>query len=268
MSGSTFVEAFAGGGGAALALLVDGHVDRLILNDLDRAVYCFWRSVTRWSDEFIDRIQAAKLNMDEWHVQRAVYRHPGNAREVDLGFATFYLNRCNRSGIINNGGPIGGKEQKGTWRLDARFNKTELVRRVKRLADFGDRIEARRTDATELVASLGSELKGERLFVYADPPYWNKAEQLYLNHFASEDHLRFAECLSRVDDLKWAVTYDDVADLRTAYKAHQIVPFNLRYSAHIKSKSGGEVLIAPQGIQLTPDTLKMLKQLSGARSAL
>ena len=66
--------------------------------------------------------------------------------ELALGFATFFLNRTNRSGILN-GGIIGGRDQTGPWKIDARFNAPELVHRIESIAGMRDRIKLTRQDA-------------------------------------------------------------------------------------------------------------------------
>ena len=69
--------------------------------------------------------------MAEWRQQREVYGRRETADLDELGFATLFLNRTNRSGIIG-GGVIGGKQQHGAWGLDARFTKSDLVQRIKK----------------------------------------------------------------------------------------------------------------------------------------
>src|SRR5207248_2479181 len=128
-----YVEPYAGGAGAALALLILGKVDSIVINDLDRAVFAFWKAVTENTDNFIQRIRQTPLTINEWYRQREIYRQP-DTELYDLGFAAFFLNRTNRSGILD-GGVIGGKNQTGKWSLDARFNKEALIKKIEVLAD-------------------------------------------------------------------------------------------------------------------------------------
>ena len=71
--------------------------------------------------------------MKEWEKQKRIYENTRS--EFLLGFATFFLNRTNYSGVIT-GGPIGGFEQKGQWKIDARFNKKSLIDRIERISYF------------------------------------------------------------------------------------------------------------------------------------
>ena len=152
--GCTYVEPFAGGAGAGVKLLAEGHVDRIIINDRDRAIYSFWKSVLNRTEAFIDRLMTVELTISEWERQRDIYRNPGRRSQIDLGFAAFFLNRCNRSGIIVKAGPIGGLEQKGKWKLDARFNREGLASRVREIASFEDRVEVLGVDAEDLMRQL------------------------------------------------------------------------------------------------------------------
>lgn len=262
LQGCTYVEPFAGGAGAGLKLLSDGHVDRVIINDADKAVYAFWKSIVTEPDNFIDRIMHAPLNVEEWERQREVYRRPGRRKRIDLGFAAFYLNRCNRSGIIMNGGPIGGYDQKGKWKIDARFNRTELSARITHLAGYGDRIAVFNMDAKQLLADLEVVAPNERCFVYADPPYYMKGQELYLNHFADEDHASFAEAILDLEDTAWAITYDAHPRIRSLYSSQRIQSFRLRYSAHHESTEGGELLITPRYLIVDPEVRVKLNKLS------
>jgi len=119
-------EPFAGGAGASLTLLFEEEAPGIYINDLDPAIRDFWWCVTKRCDELAHRIRKARVSIREWHRQRDIFRSTRRISRVDRGFAAFYLNRCNRSGVIFNGGPIGGIEQNGRWKIDARFNKRIL----------------------------------------------------------------------------------------------------------------------------------------------
>jgi len=116
----TYVEPYAGGAGAALKLLFENRVSSIIINDFDRAIYSFWKSAVFQSEKFIDKIESTEVTIEEWNNQKEIYLNK-RSNQFDLGFATFYLNRTNRSGIIE-GGPIGGIKQKGKWLINARWN--------------------------------------------------------------------------------------------------------------------------------------------------
>ena len=265
VQGCTYVEPFAGGAGAGVKLLTEGHVDRIIINDRDRAVYCFWKSIMQRTSKFVERVMNVELTIPEWEKQRDVYRSPVRRSEFDLGFAAFYLNRCNRSGIIVKAGPIGGIAQTGKWKIDARFNREGLAGRIDELAGYGDRISVSCEDASDLIRSLKIAARREQFFVYADPPYYVQGKALYLNHYADQDHASFARLITRTKQFPWVMTYDDVPRIREIYQSMNISPFRLRYSAHKTSLEGGEVFIAPPHVEL-PDNLNLTLQ-ARARNA-
>lgn len=258
LQGSVFVEPFAGGAGAAIKLLSGEHVERIIINDADRAVFCFWQAVMRDTGQFVDRINNIPLTVAEWRRQRTIYHGSKRQPRLDLGFAAFYLNRCNRSGIIKNGGPIGGLNQCGEWRIDARFNRENLAKRVTELADFGDRVVVLQKDALDLVGRLREVTGGADAFVYADPPYYRKGRELYMSHYSDDDHCAFSELIQTQRDLAWVVTYDNTEEIQTLYADSCSLPFRLRYSAHHSSTEGGEILISPEHVVVPSSATQML----------
>ena len=242
-SGGTYIEPYAGGAGAALALLFEEHVDRIVINDADYRIYAFWRAALSQTEAFVEGVRTVKLSVAEWRRQRAIYQRGRRESILRLGFATFYLNRCNRSGIIASGGPIGGLNQRGKWKIDARFNRAELAARIRRLAAYRDRIEVRNLDALACLRSTVRSLPGAaRPFAYLDPPYFAKAEDLYMDHYAPGDHAAVAEFARKELDVPWVMTYDDVPEIRRLYRRLRLVPLVLDYSARDR-RQGREMLI-------------------------
>lgn len=201
--GGQYVEPFAGGAGVAIELLLCNVVSRIHLNDVCPAVYAFWHSVINNPDELCRRIRSASLTVEEWRVQREIYRAPQEHSREDLGFAMFYLNRCNRSGILN-GGVIGGLNQDGTWKMDARFSRNNLITRIENIANRCNDIKLRNWDAGRYLRDYVTRLSKNTL-VYCDPPYFNKADRLYPNHYKAEDHERLAAQIQKELKTYWLV---------------------------------------------------------------
>lgn len=239
----TYAEPFAGGAGAALALLFDEHVQRIMINDADPAIAAFWRAMLYQKAGFLKLVQSVPLTIREWTKQREIYQQPRKHSALRVGFATFYLNRCNRSGIIASGGPIGGKAQSGTWKLDARFNREELTRRIEKISLYRDRIDLYNLDAIEFLEQHVAKLpKKTPAFTYLDPPYFAKGRGLYLNYYKAEDHAALAKHLKISSPFKWVLSYDNVPQIKRLYSALRAVSFNLDYSARERRK-GKELLI-------------------------
>ncbi len=245
----TYVEPYAGGAGAAINLLLSGKVERIVLNDADRSVWSFWHSILNHTEAFIDLIKSTPVTVDEWRRQRAIY-HQRPRRILELGFAAFYLNRCNRSGIMTNGGVIGGLDQAGKWKIDARYNQVELIRRIECIAKLRDRIRVCQLDAIEFLRSdLLREQDRSRYFIYLDPPYYVKGSRLYLNFYEPKDHAALARFLRRIKNVHWLVTYDNTPEIRALYGWSTITDFHLHYSAAC-SRQGSEIMIPSPQLKL------------------
>jgi|ERR1043166_6548909 DNA adenine methylase len=242
-SGGVYVEPYAGGAGVALALLFGEHVDRVVINDADACIFAFWRSLLCKTEKFVKLLYKTPITVQEWSRQRKIYVHPKQYSELSVGFATFYLNRCNRSGIIMNGGPIGGQKQTGKWKIDARFNRTELERRIRRIALYKDRISVFNLDAIDLLNSQVDALsRKERRFVYLDPPYYAKGRDLYLNYYEHDDHARLAGHMRRQTKFPWVMSYDNVPQIAALYKDLRQIRFGLDYTAR-ERHAGTELMI-------------------------
>lgn len=242
-------EPYAGAAGASLELLFAERVESIAINDLDYRIFSFWWAALNRTEEFLERIDSAKLSIREWKRQRDIYRNPRKYKRTDVGFATFYLNRTNRSGILVNGGPIGGVKQTGKWGLDARFTRSTLIDRVSRIAAYKERITISNLDAISFVNSLTLQFGHKSLFIYLDPPYYVKGADLYLSTYKHEDHVAVGRALRALAHLPWAMTYDDVPEIRKIYRTCQLLPFQLRYTAQ-RRRNGSELFIAPKKLVL------------------
>lgn len=248
LTSSTYVEPYAGGAGAALGLLISGQVANIEINDLDPALYAFWRSVVDEPDEFSQRICTVDLTVDEWEKQRDIYHNAPRDNFLELGFATFYLNRTNRSGVLN-GGPIGGKDQTGNYKIDARFNRETLLERIRLIALHASRITVTNRDGRETIKQHADDVNA---FIYADPPYFEKAGSLYMNAFNSDDHEDLATCLNGVDIARWVLTYDNVPQVRELYSARRSRLFSLNYSAHRVTRAQ-EIMVFSDSLTIPTD---------------
>ncbi|SMO79656.1 DNA adenine methylase [Solitalea koreensis] len=235
-----YIEPYAGGASVALSLLFNEYASRIVINDIDRSIFSFWHSVINNTDELCQLIHDTPVTMDVWEQQKIVQKEKEQFGLLEVGFSTFFLNRTNRSGILN-AGAIGGRQQLGDWKIDARFNKTDLKKRIERIALYKDKIELHNSDAVQLVNALQKTLPAKSLF-YLDPPYYVKGKDLYLNFYQDSDHKQIATEISNVSQQKWIVTYDNVQQIRQLYENFRQVKYTLNYSAAQASK-GEEVMI-------------------------
>lgn len=241
-----YVEPYAGGAGAAIALLLTGKVSEVVINDLDPAIWSLWASMVEDAERFQTLVRETPVTLEEWRKQKDVYAAGlDKADRLDLGFATFFLNRTNRSGVLN-AGVIGGQSQAGAYRIDARYNKATLLHRLARLGAVRDRIEVRNEDGRSLIAEVASDAD---TLIYADPPYYEKGSYLYLNSFAEKDHQQLADVLNSPSNAKWVLTYDDVPAIQNLYRARRSQTFSLHYSAH-KPGMARELMVFSDGLCL------------------
>src|SRR6266850_6262136 len=209
LQGGIYVEPFAGGAGAALKLLFSEVVSAIYLNDKDRLIFSFWKSVLDHTDDFLRMLADCRVNVVTWRKQREIVRNASEHSTLEVGFATFFLNRCNHSGVLN-GGPIGGLRQDGNYKINARFNKTELARRIERLHLYRERIRISRLDALKFLDQVfeSKNIDPKKCLVYLDPPYLEKAHPLYPLYFKTSDHVRLAKFLSKKVDYHWIISYE------------------------------------------------------------
>lgn len=236
----SYVEPFAGGFGIGLRLLCDNVVQTAVLNDFDPHIYNFWNTILNYSDEFLQLMMDTPITLEERERQKEIFNDV-YADQISDGYATFFLNRVNFSGVIT-GGPIGGFTQSGTYKLDCRFNKNEIKNKVKQIALLRDRIQLYNYDASELIAY---HLQGrlQECFFNIDPPYVKKGHRLYTNYFKEENHRAFERTVAEhLENTYWIITYDDCELIRDIYKGYYMIGYDILHNVGGSIK-GKEVVI-------------------------
>lgn len=228
MEKCTYIEPFAGGAGVALSLLLDGIVDNIVINDYDKSIYAFWRAIKQDTKTLIDKIQHTPITIEEWYRQKEIYIN-SHSYSAELAFATLFLNRTNRSGILN-AGPIGGFKQDGEWKLDVRFNRDALISKIQLIYEHRKNIYVYNKDIISLLRNYIPRFEGQ-MFIYFDPPYYNKGQKLYKNFFSHEDHKRIHDVIVQEIKAPWIITYDDVSEIAEIYADYSMRKFDLIYSA-------------------------------------
>lgn len=256
LRGCIYYEPYAGGAGAALSLLKQEVISELHLNDADKRIYAFWRAAIYSSERFVESIRTVPLTIEEWHRQYAICTQPNLHPQFDVGFAAFFMNRCNRSGVLTGSGPIGGYRQSGEWRLDARFNRDALSERIIALGRMQKHVHVSSDDAILFLKNMLPRGHGRsHVFVYLDPPYVGNGRRLYLNAYKVDDHARLAHYLNSQSALPWIMSYDDSDLIRELYAEHKITLMPIRYTLQEK-RSAQELVIAPQHL-VVPRTCRI-----------
>jgi DNA adenine methylase len=242
LSDGVYVEPYAGGAAIALELLFHEYVSEVYINDISRPVYAFWKSALDYTENLLRLIQDTPLTVRAWDRQKQVLTHPSEHDDLSLGFAMFFLNRTNRSGILN-GGIIGGR--------DARYNKRELSFRIESIAKLRRRIHLSRMDALAFLGSNRGKWPSSTL-IYLDPPYYRKGKDLYLDYYSHKDHEQVANIISRkIRRQKWMVSYDDARPIRRMYSNYRCLAYRVGYSAR-ETRTGREVMFFCDDLHIPP----------------
>ncbi|GHV41602.1 DNA methyltransferase [Synergistales bacterium] len=238
-----YVEPYAGGAGLALSLLFNDVVGSIYLNDFSRPLFAFWDSVLNHTGKFCDLIENTPVTMDEWYKQKAIQDNSRSAMLLKLGFSTFFLNRTNRSGILK-GGVVGGKKQDGAWKLDARFSKKNLIKRIKDIAAYRGQIFIENMDAQDYLKAIVTRLNTHASLIYFDPPYYEKGAALYDNFYNKEDHASVAKDIQALP-FHWIVSYDNQPEIQYLYQSYEAITYSFYYTAQNKKPGSEFMTISP-----------------------
>ncbi len=242
-----YVEPYSGGASVALFLLFEGFVSKITINDRDRSIYAFWHSVLNRPKQLCDLIQNAELTMEEWRRQKEIQLNKRTANLLELGFSTFYLNRTNRSGIIN-AGVMGGVQQNGNYLMDCRFNRPVLIERIKRIAKQRKNIRLYKKDAVKLIDKIEAESENENIIFYFDPPYYLKASTLYMNHYEDKNHKKVSDKIKSIKNIKWIVSYDNVPEIKKLYSDCEKKEFSFKHTVY-EIRDGKEIMFFSNNIE-------------------
>ena len=259
-----YVEPYAGGAAIGLELLFQVYVTRIHINDLSQPVYAFWKSVLNDTDELCRLIKNTRLSVASWDRQKRIFAHPKDHNYLELGFATFFLNRTNRSGILN-GGIIGGRDQTGPWKIDARYNSNELIFRVQSIAKMRKHIKLTRSDALALLRH-GLPKWDKKTLIYLDPPYYAQGRELYYDYYKPDDHAELSKFIAaKMSNRFWMVSYDNQAAIRKLYSEFRSVVYNVGYTAR-EMRTGKEVMFFSPKLDI-PQLVGPVRQIGKIREA-
>lgn len=241
--GLNYAEPYTGGAGLALRLMMDEYVNHIYINDLDPSIYAVWLAILNHPDEMCRWIENVKVNVETWHEYKLIQKNYKTSDMFDLGKATFFLNRTNVSGVISDG-PIGGFTQNGKYKIDVRFNRQELIKRISDISRFSHRIHLFNQDGLDFLKAIDKRV--EEIFIYLDPPYYKKGSCLYMNAFRDEDHATLADRVNLLRN-KWMVSYDNHDFVLNLYSSENRVLYQLSQCA--SNRIGDEVVIFDDRIQ-------------------
>ena len=228
-----YIEPFVGGGGVALSLLLNDKVSRIVINDYDISIYSVWHAILNETNKLISLIEKTPITIEEWHRQKNIFANNNDKYSLELAFATFFLNRTNRSGILK-AGPIGGYDQNGRYLIDARFNKLKLINKIIKISEHKQKIYLYNQDIEQFILETLPNY-ADNSFIYFDPPYYKKGRELYKNFFTPKDHDRIAELLFHLN-IPWMITYDNEDYIENLYSKNYIKKYDINYCLANKGK--------------------------------
>lgn len=249
--GVNYAEPYAGGSGLALKLLLNEYVNDIYINDYDPSIYSFWKSILESNARFCDWIEDVEIDIENWQYFKSVQKSLDDYSQFEIAQAVFFLNRTNISGVIK-GGPIGGLEQKGKFKINARFNKSDLIKRIERIAKFKDRIRISNLDGIQFIKHLNKSI--QNTFIYLDPPYVHKGADLYMNYFKKKDHENLARQVVKINH-KWLVSYDNNDFIIKLYANQQRLRYSLSQSA--SNRVGNEILVFSEQLNFNQSINKL-----------
>jgi DNA adenine methylase len=240
-----YAEPFCGGAGAAIILLKSDVASHVHLNDADVRIYSAWKAMVHETERFVDTLLTVPVDLETWFWANELVKKPNlNEYNFELGFATFFLNRTSRSGIIVGAGPIGGYKQTGNWKIDARFNATALSNRVAWLGSVANKITLTNEDGLTFLQRSLLRVPLKKTLFFIDPPYVQAGGRLYLNAMNEGKHIALSDILQNSKLRNWILTYDDHPLIRSIYRRQEIAELGVNYSLQNKRKER-EVLIQP-----------------------
>ncbi|MFP4956960.1 DNA adenine methylase [Bacillus subtilis] len=253
---STYIEPFGGGSAISLGLLFDNIVKKVIINDYDYTIYILWYCILYRTDELISLIMEKSITIDEWYIQKSIRENIENHDPLTIAFSTLFLNRTNRSGIIDKAGPIGGYNQSGNYKINCRFNKEQVIKKIIRISDYKNRIILTNYDAMDFIDEV---ILGTRnSFTFFDPPYYKKGQGLYTNFYNHGDHENLSKAIKQtLKNRKWIVTYDTAAEIKKLYANMSHIRFNLSYTLQSK-RSGSEFMFFSKKLQRIEEENKFI----------
>ena len=256
---STYIEPFAGGSAVSLSLLIEGSVKKIILNDYDKSIYCFWKSVLDHTDELIYLVNSTSVDMKNWYLQKEIQQNKEQASTIELGFSTLFLNRTNRSGIIK-AGVIGGKSQIGNYKLDCRFQKDKIIDKIKLISSYRECIELYNLDAIDFITKVIKRTR--KSFTFFDPPYFEKGPSLYTNFYNENDHLKLSKTIQQdLKNRKWIVTYDNSSKIKDMYHKLEYFEYSLNYSAQNRTQGIEYMFFSNKTAMGTPESFLKVNSL-------
>jgi DNA adenine methylase len=242
------VEPFVGGGNIFLNFLSHHEGSTAVIADKDELVYSFWKTLFSDPKYLVNFIRKAKVNLKTFDYYRYISSHSTGFSRRQLAETCLFLNRTSFSGILNDSaGPIGGREQKSIYKINCRFGRKNLIKKIKNISAFKNRVVILPYSWEETLKYVATkiEYKNASLLFYLDPPFYKKADQLYRYHFDDITHKNLRDRLVKLE-YPWILSYDRVKEIQNLYSAFTRINISMPYSINSPAKRlEKELIITP-----------------------
>ena len=211
LSSRRLLEPFAGTAAVGIEALKQGLLDHLWLNDLDPAICALWRTLANPTGHHALCHQIATYRPDP--ADFYAWRDHDGADDIESAFRLIVLHQISYSGLGRRAGsPIGGREQRGTYKVHVRWSPDRICRDIRTLHTLLSHVSL--TVTNESWETVCADPIARTYAWYLDPPYFAAGPDLYRH--GSIDHDRLAATL-RTTPGPWLLSYDDVPAVRFLY---------------------------------------------------
>ncbi len=249
------VEPYAGSASISIGLLRVGLVQEAFISEKDPLIVAFWNAVLENNDELIEYVSTLEISMDTWFSSKKYLSYDSAEKysTIELAGAFLFFNRTNYSGIIK-GGPLGGKRQESSYKLDCRFNRKRIMEKIRNLQGLEGRLHVSESDGIDFMEKMAMNGPEEMIF-YIDPPYYGAGKNLYRYYFTDKEHEELSAFLTTLE-LPWLLSYDDAEFIKALYKKKTKFPVYTDYQSGYLKKDVKELLISNYIIPpIAPKTL-------------
>jgi DNA adenine methylase len=219
-----YYEPFFGGGSIGLELL-RLNFKEYNFNEYDTALFYLWKTIF-----YTDCIDLFKLIdqyvpiVDDFEKFKDDLLNCSDT-EINLGFKKLVLHQISYSGLgVKAGGPIGGKNQSSKYDVSCRWNSKKIIQKIK---------EIKKESFNKVINFTNNSFEdidfGENNFLYLDPPYYEKGNELYQYGFTQKQHENLYQILNTTKNY-WILSYDNNSYIKEMYKSYNIEDFDAKYS--------------------------------------
>lgn len=220
-----FIEGFAGS--AVLSLNMKRERKIIHINDLDPAIYAMWKNIQENSYEFAKMVLFTPIDIDQ-HKKCAEILKNEHRPTLELAYSALFLNRTNFSGMLG-AKVIGGESQVGKYRMDVRFNRFVISKRISKAATLLKDAIITNQDALSLIDEEG--------FLYLDPPYLDIDNRIYRFNYLKSDMKRLLEALKGREE-PWILSHAPSEWIDEELKEFQSAEIDHRYGIKTPYEKG------------------------------